>query len=97
MGPGVRLCVASAARQQAWSLYLFDKCKVSGDTEDAIKASRLANEARQNIMAAREMAIKEAAGRFGKNGKRRGPPDPLAKFQEAEFEEDDTNSTEGDE
>lgn len=87
MGPGPKACIMSAGRQKAWSLYLFDRCAKSGDVDDAIKASRLANEARQNIMAAREMAIKEASGRWGPRGRPR--KDQLTEVLDAEFEDDE--------
>jgi hypothetical protein len=55
--------LASAALQRAASAYLFDVAGESGDTDLFVKASRLANDSRQNLMAAHEMCVREAAAR----------------------------------
>jgi hypothetical protein len=66
--------VASAALQLAWSRYLSDLSAASGDPELAVTASRLANDSRQNLLAAHELCAREAQARP------RTPVDPLARF-----------------
>jgi hypothetical protein len=76
-GPAPSSLVASAALQLAWSRYLSDRAATDGDPELALKASRLAEASRQSLLAAHELAAKEALAR----AKTRGPVDPLAKWR----------------
>jgi hypothetical protein len=62
-GPGPSSFVASAARQLAWSRYFSDQAAETGDPELAVQASRLANDSRQNLLAAHELCAKEAPAR----------------------------------
>jgi hypothetical protein len=62
-GPAPSSFVASAALQLAWSRYLSDVAAETGDGELAIQASRLANDSRQNLLAAHELCARESAGR----------------------------------
>jgi hypothetical protein len=57
-GPAPSSIVASAALQLAASRYLFDHAK--GDAPTLALASRLANDSRQNLLAAFELAAREA-------------------------------------
>jgi len=67
-GPAPASIVASAAWQLAASRYLFDTA--CGDSDRLATASKLANDSRQNLLAAHELAAKEA--------KSQPRPDPLA-------------------
>lgn len=62
-GPAPSSFVASAALQLAWSRYLSDVAAETGDGELAIQASKLANDSRQNLLAAHELCAREAASR----------------------------------
>lgn len=62
-GPAPSSFVASAALQLAWSRYFSDSAASSGDAELALTASRLADASRQNLLAAHELAAKEATAR----------------------------------
>lgn len=62
-GPGPSSFVASAALQLAWSRYLSDRAAESGDPELASLASKLANDSRQNLLAAHELCAREAKAR----------------------------------
>lgn len=62
-GPAPSSFVASAALQLAWSRYFSDRAAVTGDAELALTASRLADASRQNLLAAHELAAKEAQAR----------------------------------
>lgn len=62
-GPGPSSLVASAALQLAWSRYLADKATAEGDADLAIKASKLADASRQNLLAAHELCALEAKAR----------------------------------
>jgi len=76
-GPGPSSLVASAALQLAWSRYLFDIAAAigarrneaaidlfGGDAEEIVaRASRLANDSRQSLLAAHELAAREAEAR----------------------------------
>ena len=75
-GPAPSSLVASAALQLAWSRYLSDCAATTGDTELALKASRLAEASRQSLLAAHELCAKEAQARSA----RHGTADPLAQF-----------------
>lgn len=55
--------VATAALQLAWSRCLFDKAAKDGNPELAVTASRLANDSRQNLLAAHELCAREAEAR----------------------------------
>jgi hypothetical protein len=69
--------VASAALQLGASRFLFDQGTVTGDPATLKTASQLADASRQNLLAAYEMATREAEAR----AKARGPVDPLAAFR----------------
>lgn len=73
-GAGPSSLIASAALQLAWSRYLSDLAAVEGDEELALKASRMANDSRQNLLAAHELCAKEAQARPS------APRDPLAGY-----------------
>lgn len=62
-GAGPSSIIATAARQLASSMYLFDLATASGDPELHARASKLGNDSRQNLLAAHELAAKEAASR----------------------------------
>lgn len=62
-GPAPSSMVASAALQLAWSRYLSDRAAVEGDATLVTQASRLADASRQNLLAAHELAAREAAAR----------------------------------
>ena len=62
-GPAASSMVASAALQLAWSRYLSDLAAVDGDAELALRASKLADASRQNLLAAHELCAKEAQSR----------------------------------
>lgn len=62
-GPGPSSIVATAAWQLAVSRYLFDKAASSGKAADFALASRLANDSRQNLLAAHELCAREAHAR----------------------------------
>jgi hypothetical protein len=55
--------VASAALQLAASRFLFDQGASTGDAATLKTASQLANDSRQNLLAAYELAQREAAAR----------------------------------
>jgi hypothetical protein len=55
--------VASAALQLAASRFLFDMGARTGDAATLKTASGLANDSRQNLLAAYELAVREAAAR----------------------------------
>jgi hypothetical protein len=62
-GPGPSSFVASAALQLAWSRYFSDLAAETGNAELALQASKLANDSRQNLLAAHELCAKEAIAR----------------------------------
>ncbi|MBI2393174.1 MAG: hypothetical protein HYV09_26550 [Deltaproteobacteria bacterium] len=62
-GPAPSSLVASAALQLAWSRYLGDLAAETGDPELAMRASRLAADSRQSLLAAHELCAREAAVR----------------------------------
>lgn len=68
--------VASAALQLAASRFLFDQAAMTGDPAIFKTASTLSNDSRQNLLAAYELAVREAEAR----AKAAGPVDPLAAF-----------------
>lgn len=75
-GPAPSSMIASAALQLAWSRYLADVAAETGDPEMAIRASKLADASRQNLLAAHELCAREAQARPRKAA------DPLAAFRE---------------
>jgi hypothetical protein len=75
VGPGPSTMVASAALQLAASRWAFDKGGASGDAALLKLGSSFANDSRQNLLAAYELATREAQTRP------RGPADPLARFR----------------
>lgn len=64
LGPLPSSIVASAALQLGWSRYWSDLAATTGDAQHALTASRLADASRQNLLAATELAAREAAARF---------------------------------
>ena len=73
-GPAPSSMVASAALQLAWSRYLSDLAAASGDPDLALRASKLADASRQNLLAAHEICAKESVRR------ERSDANPLADF-----------------
>ena len=63
VGPGPAAVIASAALQMAASRYLFDRGAETGDAKLLLDASKLADSSRQNILAAHELAAREAKAR----------------------------------
>lgn len=62
-GAGPSSIIATAARQLASSMFLFDLATASGDAELHAKASKLGNDSRQNLLAAHELCAKETTAR----------------------------------
>lgn len=62
-GPGPSSMVSSAALQLMWSRYFSDRAATTGDAEMAIKASKLADASRNNLLSAHELCAREAAAR----------------------------------
>jgi hypothetical protein len=62
-GPSVQAIVSTAALQHAASRWLFDRSALEQDAKLALEASRLGDSARQNLLAAHELAAKEAASK----------------------------------
>jgi hypothetical protein len=69
VGPGPASLVSSAAIQLGASRYLADLGAREGNAKILLAASQLADASRQNVLAAHELAAKEAKAR---------PQDPLA-------------------
>lgn len=65
VGAGPGSMVASAALQLAASRFLFDQAATSGDPSLFKTASQLSNDSRQNLLAAYELANREAKARGG--------------------------------
>lgn len=63
VGPGPASVVSTAALQLAASRYLSDLGAQTGDAKMLLDGSRLANDSRQNLLAAHELAAKEAQAR----------------------------------
>jgi hypothetical protein len=63
IGPGPASIVSTAALQMAASRWLSDRGADLGDAQALLSASRLANDSRQNLLAAHELAAREAAAR----------------------------------
>lgn len=62
-GAGPSSIVATAARQLASSIYLFDLAAQTGDPALHVQASKLGNDSRQNLLAAHELCAREAAAK----------------------------------
>lgn len=75
VGAGVASIVSTAALQLAASRWLSDKGARESDPRLLLDASRLADSSRQNLIAAHELAAKEAAS------KPKAPLDPLAAYR----------------
>ncbi|MFZ5895333.1 MAG: hypothetical protein ACOY0T_30035 [Myxococcota bacterium] len=73
-GPAPSSIIASAAWQLAASRFLFDTA--AGDVDKLTAASKLANDSRQNLLAAHELCAKEAQARAVR-------PDPHASLSQA--------------
>jgi hypothetical protein len=63
VGPGPSSIVASAGLQLAASRFVSDRAAATGDPALFKQASQLANDSRQNLLAAYELAVREAAAR----------------------------------
>jgi hypothetical protein len=63
VGPGPSTMVASAALQLAASRWAFDKGAEDNDPRLLKLGSTLANDSRQNLLAAYELAVREAKAR----------------------------------
>jgi hypothetical protein len=63
VGPAPATIVCSAGLQLAASRFLSDKGMQSGDAKLLQQASSLANDSRQNLLAAYELAVREAKAR----------------------------------
>ena len=59
-GPGPSSMVASAALQLMWARYFSDQAAVTGDAEMALKASKLSDASRNNLLSAHELCAHEA-------------------------------------
>jgi hypothetical protein len=77
VGSGPSSMVSSAALQLAASRYCFDRAAQAGDTDLMKLGSTLANDSRQNLLAAYELAVRTAALKAAA----RGPIDPLAAWR----------------
>lgn len=62
-GPAVQAVVSTAALQHAASRWLFDRSVLEQSAEIALAASRLANDSRQNLLAAHELCAREATAK----------------------------------
>lgn len=78
-GPAASSMVASAALQLAWSRYLSDQAAVTGDSDAALRASKLSDASRQNLLAAFEISAREAKARLDAQNAGRSL-DPLSAF-----------------
>jgi hypothetical protein len=72
VGPAPSTMVASAALQLAASRWAFDRGAEQNDPGLIKLGSQLANDSRQNLMAAYEMAVREAEARAKAPGARPG-------------------------
>lgn len=79
LSAGVGALVESAGAQLAASRWCHAKASEKGDAALFKQASALANDARQNELAAWELAAREAKARSVKAG----PVDPLARWKDA--------------
>ncbi len=69
VGPGPASVISSAALQMAASRWLADEGAAKGDAKMLGQASSLMNDSRQNLLAAHELASREAAARPKKPGR----------------------------
>lgn len=77
-GPAPSSIVASAALMLAWSRYFSDVAATNGDPDLVVKAARLADQSRQALLTAHELAAREAESRQS-----RTPNSPLAALRAA--------------
>lgn len=63
-GAGPASIIAGAAMQRCMAAYTFDEAKRTGDIDLFLKASRLTNDSRQNLLAAHELCVREAKARI---------------------------------
>lgn len=75
VGPAPSTMIASAALQLAGSRYAFDQFAQTADASWMKLGSQMADASRQNLLAAFEIAVREAKAREG-----RTPLDPLAGY-----------------
>lgn len=68
VGSGPSTMVSSAALQLAASRFAFDKAAETGDVAMMRTGSQLATDSRQNLLAAYELAVREAEGRARSDG-----------------------------
>lgn len=80
VGSAPSTMVSSAALQLAASRFAFDRAAQAGDVAGMKLGSQLANDSRQNLLCAYELAVREAEGRRANAG----PSDPLAQWREKE-------------
>lgn len=73
VGPGPASIVSTAALEMAASRWLFDRAAETSDSKLFSEAARLADSSRQNLLAAHELAAKEATAR-ARAQKSRGLP-----------------------
>jgi hypothetical protein len=77
VGPGPASIVSTAALELGASRYLADLGAQNGDAKMLLDASRLADASRQNLLAAHELAAKEATARLAGQ-----PHDPHRRLEE---------------
>lgn len=87
VGPGPSSIVASAGFQLAASRFISDRAAKAADPALFQAASKLANDSRQNLLAAYELAVREAKAR-------RAASPPEAPWLSAARDEDDTTTAE---
>lgn len=63
VGPGPASVISTAALELAASRWLFDKGAKDGDAKVLLEAARLGDSSRQNLLAAHELAAREAKAR----------------------------------
>ena len=71
LSPGVSSIIASAALALAGSRYLYDEAAESGDPKLFAQAARLADQSRQSLLTAHELAAREAVARAEADKRRR--------------------------
>lgn len=81
---GAASMIASASLALCASRYLYELAATTGDADTLKRASALANDARQNELAAWELAAREAEGRKAN----RAPVNPLAPWMRTETPKD---------
>jgi len=67
VGPAPASIISTAAMQLGASRWAYDRGAETGDASLLAQASRLANDSRQNLLAAHELAAREAKARPGEN------------------------------